>query len=74
MNATRVLDIAKKKLQYSKDMNQLCAYLTPTEIHALIADGYKPIASCATRIPNRNEAKPKPTWFYFLPNRGEFYE
>jgi len=72
MNSTGVLVRAKRKLEYSKDLKELHAWLTPTEIHALIDAGYKPTPG--SRIPARNEPAPKPTWFYFLPVRGEFYE
>ena len=74
MNSARVLERAKKKLEYNKGLKELCAWLTPTEIHALIDAGYVPTPSFATHIPNRKEPKPTPRWFYFLPVRGEFYE
>jgi hypothetical protein len=67
----RTLTIARKKLQYSKGLNQLYAHLTPSEIHALIDDGYAPAKS--QRVPTRNETRQNARCFYFEVKRGEFY-
>ena len=67
----KILQIAKKKLSYSRITNQLGGYLTPVEIHALIQDGFKP--SPGSRIPNSNDPQPKPRWFYFKVAPGSFY-
>lgn len=67
----KILQIAKKKLSYSRITNQLGGYLTPVEIHALIQDGFKPATSCP--MPKPNEPQPKPRWFYFKVVPGSFY-
>lgn len=69
---SKLLQIAKKKLSYSRITNQLGGYLTPVEIHALIDDGFKP--SPSSRIPTRNSAQPQPRWFYFTVKRGTFHK
>lgn len=67
----KILQIAKKKLSYSRIINQLGGYLAPAEIHALIQGGFKPAPG--SRIPNPNDPQPKPRWFYFNVDRGSFY-
>jgi fucose permease len=73
MKASKILQIAEKKLSYSKICNQLGASLTPAEVHALIDAGYEPSASDAKRIPNRKDPNPRPNWFYFKVKRGTFH-
>lgn len=68
---SKILQIAKKKLSYSRITNQLGGYLTPTEIHALIHEGMQPVSG--SRIPKNNDPDPKPRWFYFTVNRGSFH-
>jgi len=71
-NTTKVLEVARKKLHFNAYLNELCAALTPAEIHALIDAGYKPMPG--SRIPDRHDPASSPTWFYFQPVRGEFYQ
>lgn len=68
---SKILQIAKSKLSYSRITNQLGGYLTPVEIHALVDAGFKPAYS--SKIPDRKDPQPRPRWFYFMVDRGTFH-
>lgn len=59
--------------RFTKQTNEWCGYLTPSEIFALIDAGVVPVDRDSGHIEwvktNLNRGISNPIWFYFYPNK-----